>query len=230
MSTTLNIKKKSKVKNMNTIAYEAIKNSIIQNEIKPGEHISEYMLSEGLGMSRTPIREALKVLASEGLVEIYRGVGVFVKSVTAKEVYEIIEVRAALECTALHSAIVNITDEEIEQTENDWLKLKDYLEKGQEIDSKIIAEHDSKLHQLIVDKCDNSFLQRIFKGIRETILRYQYLSVLGLGDKDDSINQHLEIINLIRSRNLEKLLPVLENHIKDTINLIEEGYGKTLLT
>ncbi|MGI6686589.1 MAG: GntR family transcriptional regulator [Bacillota bacterium] len=229
MSKVLSIKRKSKAKNMNTIAYEAIKNSIIQNEIKPGEHISEYMLSESLGMSRTPIREALKVLASEGLVEIYRGVGVFVKSLSAKEVYEIIEVRATLECLALHSSLENITNEEIDQIKAEWLKLKNDLEKGKEICIETIAEFDSKFHQLIVDRCHNSFLKKIFKQIWVTILRYQYLSAIGLGNPEDTINQHLKIMDAMKTRDLEIILPVLEKHIKISADFINQGFKKLSL-
>ena len=213
---------------MHMIAYEAIKKSIIHNELKPVEHISEYMLCEELGMSRTPVREALKVLASEGLVEIYRGVGIFVKHVTAKEVYEIFEVRAALEGVALQTSLANITDDELNKMEAVWLELKEAIEKGEDVELKTISESDSKFHYLIVEKCDNSFLKKIMKGIRENILRYQYLSATALGDKEDTINQHLEIINLIRTRELDKILPVLTEHIKEAADNIARSSNNQL--
>lgn len=211
---------KNKINNLTNIAYETIKNSILNNEIKPGDYLSENMIANTLEMSRTPIREALRVLASEGLVEIYNGVGVFVKHITTKEICELFEVRAALECIALRTSLMNITDEEIEQLESDWLTLKKKADSGLEIDLDTIAQYDHKLHSLIVDKCINSFIKNIVKSIRQSILRYQRLSAKALADEKETINQHLEIISLLKERKVEKVIPVLERHIQEAANYI----------
>ncbi|ATW24963.1 GntR family transcriptional regulator [Candidatus Formimonas warabiya] len=206
--------KDPKIKNLTNVAYETIKNSIVNNDLKPGDHLSEHMIAASLGMSRTPIREALKVLANEGLVEIHNGVGIFVKHMTAKEIYEFFEVRAALECAALHTSLKNITDHEIEQIEQEWLSLRDKADQGQRIDFDLIAELDRKLHMLIVNKCNNEYLKSIINGIRQSIFRYQRLSAQALGNEKESINQHLEILSLLKERNMEKILPVLDDHIR----------------
>ncbi|MCL6611686.1 MAG: GntR family transcriptional regulator [Peptococcaceae bacterium] len=178
------------------------------------------MIASTLEMSRTPIREALRVLASEGLVEIYNGVGVFVKHITTKEICELFEVRAALECIALRTSLTNITDEEIEQLERDWQKLKEKADNGLEIGLDTIAHYDHKLHSLIVDKCNNSFIKNIVRSIRQSILRYQRLSAKALADEKETISQHLEIISLLKERKADRVIPVLERHIQEAADNI----------
>ena len=204
---------KNNKKNLTNIAYETIRDAIINSELKPGDHLNEPLLAKTLEMSRTPIREALKFLEKEGLVE-HNGLGIFVKQTTSKEVYEIFAVRAALECEALSVALKNITDEELGQFENHWLSLRKRIENGQLVDFDIIAEYDEKFHSFITNKSNNTFLINILSGISHSMLRYQRLSAKSLGNEIDSIDQHLEIIKLMRGRDLDKISPVLYHHIK----------------
>ncbi|MBE6068106.1 MAG: GntR family transcriptional regulator [Clostridium lundense] len=206
--------KKNEIKNLTSIAYETIKNSIINNEIKPGDHLSETIIAETLGMSRTPIREAIKILQSEDLVEVHNGVGIFVKHVTIKDIYELFEVRAALECTALRSAMENITEGEINHMEEKWMKLKNRADLGEEIDLDEIAHWDSELHSLIVRKCNNSYLIDIMSSVKLKVLRFQRMSAKSLGNEKDTISQHMEILKVMKERDINKLSELLRIHIK----------------
>lgn len=220
MSGTLKGIKSTRIKSMTHTAYNTIKNSIISNELKPGDYLSESMIAQSLGMSRTPVREALSVLASEGLIEIHNGVGIFVKHITFKEIYEVFEVRAALECKALTTSLDNISDEEILQIEQEWLHLREKNENGEKIDLDTIIEYDSRLHSLIVDKCNNTYLKNIISSIRESITRYQRLSAKALGNERETINQHIQIINLLKEKDIKKIAPALEAHIKNAAEYI----------
>jgi len=200
--------------NRTSIAYDSLKNAIFTNKLKPGDHLSENQLAQSLGMSRTPIREALKVLASEGLVEIHNGVGIFVKQITTKEISDLFEVRAALECTALHTALDNISDREIDNLAEDWLKYKRELDSGHKVDLDFIWTLDYQLHSLIVDRCRNDFLKHVVDGIRMKIRRYQKISAMALANEKDAINQHLEIIECMKKREVDVLSKVLQEHIR----------------
>lgn len=217
---TLKQTKKNKNRNLTSIAYDTIKDSIINNDIKPGDCLSENSIAQILGMSRTPIREAIKVLASEGLVEIHNGIGIFVKHVTAKEIHELFEVRAALECTALSSSLKYITDDEISNIEKEWLELMRKVDEGEKIDLDIITEYDNRMHSLIIDKCDNEYLKEIMNGIRLKITRFQRMSARALGNEKETINQHLEILNYMKKKDKEKLLKVLRVHIEKAAEYI----------
>ncbi|WP_432407228.1 GntR family transcriptional regulator [Wukongibacter sp. M2B1] len=223
MVTTDALKQTKKNKNLTSIAYDTIKNSIINNEIKPGDYLSENSIAQILGMSRTPIREAIKVLASEGLVEIHNGVGVFVKHVTTKEIHELFEVRAALECTALCSSLKYITDDEINSIEKEWLELKSKVDKGEKIDLNIISEYDSRMHSLIIDRCDNEYLKEIMNSIRLKVLRFQRMSARALGNEKETINQHLEILNYMKKKDKDKLAKVLKLHIEKAAEYITKN-------
>jgi len=197
-----------------TIAYDALKSSILTNQIKPGDYLSENQLAQSLGMSRTPIREAIKVLANEGLLEIHNGVGIFVKQVTIKEISDLFEVRALLECKALHTALNNITEKEIDDAIEEWTKLKNICEANQEIDLDYISDLDFKLHFLIVNRCENDFLKNVISGIRSKINRYQKISISARSNLKDTIDQHLELMYCMKKRDIQAISVILEEHIR----------------
>lgn len=196
------------------IAYEKIKEAILLAKLKPGEFISENELATALEMSRTPVREALKELTHENLVEIIPGRGAVVKAMSLKELKEIFELRQFLECGAAAVAIEKITDDEIAELEKVWQEFYKQVQQNKEIDTETISKHDNQLHTFIISKCDNSHLNSVMEMINQQIHRYQLLVAIAHGDLADTIRQHLEIIELLKARDKEKLIQVLRDHIK----------------
>lgn len=213
-SKLLNGPSKAGSANLTSIAYDSLKNAIFTNQLQPGDHLSENQVAQSLGMSRTPIREAIKVLASEGLVEIHNGVGIFVKQITTKEISDLFEVRAALECAALHTALERISDQELDVINGKWMKLKRMIDAGSKAELSCLLELDFQFHSLIVDRCRNDFLKQVIDGIRMKIRRCQSISAIALDDEKDVINQHLEIINCMKKRDLAILSEILKKHIR----------------
>ena len=210
----------NRMRNLAQKAYGIIKDSIMENEFKPGDCLSENALAQALGMSRTPIREAIKVLSSEGHIEIHKGVGAFINHITLKEIQDIFEVRSVLECTAVDSALDRITEEELETIMNDWLKFHADAVSGIPIGYGILSEHDSRLHGFLVSKCDNDFIIKIIDSITMKIARFQKISAAALGNELDTINQHIELIKIMKSRNAEALKNKLKTHILEAEKLI----------
>ena len=209
-------------KNLKNIAYETLKKAIINNELKPGVHLSEPLIAKALDMSRTPIREALKFLEKDGLVE-QKDIGIFVKQMTKKELAEIFSVRAALECEALKTALINISDQEIDEIEIKWLSLRKNVEDGQKIDENIIIDNDIEFHSFITRKSYNDFLIDILSSISNRSTRYIRASMLDLGNIFNTIDQHLELINVIRERNIEKASVLFYNHIKSALHRLSKA-------
>lgn len=205
---------KKKAQNLTDVAYDAIKHMIIYNEISAGEFLSENVLAQALNMSRTPVREALKILASESLVEIHNGIGIFVRNITTREVHELFEVRTALECAAVKSFLKNVTEEDIYELEKSWIESKQKLEDGIEVSYEDLAGSDHKLHALILDKSDNLIMQDIMHSIRQRIQRIQALSISKFPYQAVTIQQHLDIIQAIREKNEEKVKQLLAEHIQ----------------
>jgi DNA-binding GntR family transcriptional regulator len=201
-------------------AYERIKEAITGNLYQPGDYLSENALSEHFGMSRTPIREALKRLSSEGFIETRNGVGTIVTHITLKEIHDIFEVRSALECAAADSAVGRISDQELEQLESTWLKLKADVSAGRKIAWDVLSEKDYSLHEFLIRKSENRYITDIIDRIRMKIARFQKISVMTLGDQFDTIDRHLRLLELMRGRDVEALKKELRKHIFESEQLI----------
>lgn len=212
--------------NLARAAYEQIKEAIVTAKFKPGDSLSENMLASVLGMSRTPVREALRELAREDLVEILPGRGVFVKDISLKELKDVYEIRAVLECLAARTAIVNIGDDEIAAMKEAWQSILEQ-NRREEIAWDKISNLDNLFHRMIVDKSDNASLREIMGPVNQKILRYQLLAAQSLGDVEDTVRQHLGIIDLLEARDAEKLLPALVLHIEEAVRniILKEIHG-----
>ncbi|AKL94591.1 transcriptional regulator GntR family [Clostridium aceticum] len=203
---------KNKRKNLAQDAYEKIRDRIYHNEIEPGELINEISIAQELGISRTPVREALRMLASEDILEVKDGVGTYVKMLSFKNIKDIYEVRKALEVIAIKTAIYRITESEIAELEKNFMELERKYNIGA-LTKEEFASIDMKLHQLIFTKCENNYAKGIFEEMSLKIKQYQYISYESLNDSKESISQHLEMIRLLKNRNLKELIPFIENHI-----------------
>lgn len=199
--------------NLTTRAYEEIKAAITRNELKQGDYLSENGMAKQLGMSRTPVREAIRILASEGLLDVHNGVGIFVRYITTKEIRDIFEVRAMLECGAASSAIRHIADSEIAELGSQWDRLWDQFQAGEDVQAEISTCND-QLHSLLLERCENHLLKEIAQNIHLKVLRLQNISVGALGDTENTIQQHREIIACLRGRDAEGLVSRLRDHIR----------------
>jgi DNA-binding GntR family transcriptional regulator len=199
--------------NLARTAYDQIKEAIIYAKFKPGDSLSENMMAKVLGMSRTPVREALKELAREDLVEILPGRGVYVKDISLKELKDLYELRGVLECLAAETAVHNTGSQELSEMEEEWLAVLGHYRQGQ-VDWETISNLDNKFHRMIINKSDNNQLREFMGLANQKILRFQLLSARALGDVEDTVRQHLEIIDLLKIKDRGKLIQVLAGHIE----------------
>ena len=186
-------------------AYNQIKDAICQGSVAPGDILSENQIAQQLGMSRTPVREALRALASEGFVEIRNGIGAYVKPLSSKDMEDLYEVRCLLEMQAIKTSIYRISNDEIDDLTRRFQAIYDACEQGDSPAQGEFSELDWELHSLLVDRCTNNYIKEIVAGNNSNLRRYQSLSVNVLGDVHESARQHLEILRVLRSRDLDKL-------------------------
>ncbi|HYE81633.1 MAG TPA: GntR family transcriptional regulator [Clostridia bacterium] len=190
-------------------AYDYLYDAIITNVIQPGQPIIEQEISSTLGTSRTPVREALKQLESEGLVRHIPGRGTFVSEVTTQDVEEIFTLRSMLEILALQSAWKKISDKELEEASQHLVSL----------DSNCSADEfyksDRMIHDLIVRNGGNRRLDSFLKNINAQIERIRIISSLTPQRLGKSKEEHLEIISALKERNLEKTEELLRAHINN---------------
>lgn len=188
------------------IAYNYLREAILTWKIPPGSPIIEQEISNQLGISRTPVREALKLLEAEGLLKGIPQRGTFVSELSTQDVEEIFTLRETLEVQALQVAIHNILSEDLYRLEVlcNSLLIESTPEK--------FIETDRYLHGLIVKNGEN---ERLAKFLDSLYLQVERISVLRPNRFQTSTQEHLRIIKAIKSRDLMNAKDELCQHIRN---------------
>ena len=198
-------------------SYKGIKQAIISYEIKPGEPLIEKQIADKLGVSRTPVREALKELKSEGLVKIIPRKGAFVAEISSRDIEEIFLLREILECTAIKMAISRIKEEDLIEIEssfnsiNEDIKIKNYQN---------VLYVDIKFHNFIVDSSGNRRLCQFIGILNEQIYRLRYLSATAPSRLIKSRQEHEGILEALKKRDKDLAEQRLRQHIRNIKNNI----------
>ena len=207
------------------LAYDKIKQAIITNKLKPGLPISGSQLAKYFQMSRTPIREAIQLLANEGLVEMKNGVGFYIKAMTLKELKDINEVRIALQCAAMRSAIDAIPRAELEEHIRQWKLLAKKLAAEPQVSKESIDRivvMDIATHDMITRGCGNEYMLHLLDGVETRSTQVQYLAV-DAGCALSTVEQHIEIIEAMLAKDLSRAQEKLEYHIRYSVDRIERN-------
>lgn len=191
-------------------AYELIKRMILKGYFEPGERLPESQLSKKFGVSRTPIREAIRKLAAEGLVEITPKGGTKVSKLTKKDIDEIYEIRGVLESLAAEKAASLISHEEIESLEK---LLKDSEKTLLNKDMKRMAQIDTKIHNLICKSSKNNRLSQLIDVLCTNITRQRELILETPGAGKEAIAGHRKIINALKKRDKKVIIKAVHEHI-----------------
>ena len=201
-------------------AYLTLQEAIINNEFKPGEILSENMLADMLKMSRTPIREALKELKSDDLVQLIPGTGIFVKELSEKELRDLFDVRIALECLAAESAVGYFDQAELENMLGEWTGLQAELKQSPEVDWRKLSKLDSQMHRMMVYKSHNDCLIQLYATLLPKLSRYQTLSVQSWGRAENTVEQHIEILAAVKNKDTARLIELLRKHLQAGLDII----------
>lgn len=194
------------------MAYAYLYNKIVSHELEPGSAIVEQEISNSLGISRTPVREALKQLGAEGLVRIIPARGAFVSEITSQDVEEIFSLREMLEVWALKVSLERMPEEEIDRVGN----LLSSLNENSSNDE--FYSIDRILHDLIVRYCGNRRLVAFLNTLNAQIERIRQISALLPHRLEKSKREHLAIIAAIKERDSEKACALLSEHIRNVKN------------
>lgn len=202
------------------LAYEGIKRLIIEEQLEPGGLLSENQLAEYLNMSRTPVREAIRRLQAEGILESVKGLGTFLKPLTRRDVKNIYEVRKALELIACETAILKITQEEIDEVRGSMTSILNRYKSGEKIEQMEFSVIDGQLHDLIVKESNNEYIQILMDQIYFNVDRYRIISFQVSLDLEESTKQHLVLLDCIEERDLDLLKKRLSSHLEWSLGLL----------
>ncbi len=199
------------------VVFKTIRQAILTGELQPGERLMEIHLAQKLGVSRTPIREAIRQLELEGLVVMVPRRGAQVAHITEKSMSDVLEVRLALDELAVELACERITDEEIESLKEACTAFEEAVDSA---DIRNITGADIRFHDIIFEASRNNRLIQMVNNIAEQMYRYRFEYI-----KDDSgwqslITEHRMITDAISMRDTELARRAIHVHIKNQENSI----------
>ncbi len=202
-------------KPLREIVFESMREAIIGGVLKPGERLMEIQLADEMGVSRTPVREAIRKLELEGFVVMIPRKGAYVAGVTHKDVADVFEIRAALEGLAAGLAAERATDEEIEEMERLLL-----FNEGEAKTLEQIVDSDTGFHALVYKASRNDRLIQILGNLREQIQRFRATSLAVPGRIKLAIEEHRAIVEALANHNVEKAQELAANHIVTAENVM----------
>lgn len=192
------------------VVFNTLRQGILRGLLPPGLRLMEIQLAKQLGVSRTPVREAIRKLELEGLVVTIPRKGAEVAEITPKDLHDVLEVRCALEALSVELACQAITEDQLAELDQYVNKFKTLVPTG---DINALAECDVAFHDVIINCTNNKRLIQLLNNLREQMYRYrlEYL-------KDDAthpllIREHQEIITCLKNKDAAGAKSVISEHI-----------------
>ncbi|HEV7256748.1 MAG TPA: GntR family transcriptional regulator [Bosea sp. (in: a-proteobacteria)] len=192
----------------------ALRDYIVEGNLEDGARVPERLLCERFGISRTPLREALKVLASEGLIDLLPNRGARVRVLSADDLRELFDVMGGLEALAGRLACERISDEEIAEIERVHHEMyRFYLRR----DMHGYFQCNQEIHRMIVEAAGNAALKATYAGFAGRIRRVRYSANLAT-DRDrwgEAMREHEAILDALRRRSGSELSDILFQHLRN---------------
>lgn len=199
------------------VVFNTLRAAILKGELKPGERLMEIALADKLGVSRTPIREAIRKLELEGLVVMAPRKGAKVASITERDLNDVLEVRKGMEVLAVSLACQRITKEELDKLEEIEGRFQAQIEAGNLTE---LAEIDVEFHDTIYKATNNQRLVQLLNNLREQMYRYRIEYLKKKECYPQILHEHQEIIESIAGRDKERATNVTGIHIKNQVDTV----------
>ena len=190
---------------------ETLRDAIRKGILEPGERLMEVQLAEELGISRTPVREAIRKLEQEGYVIMMPRRGTYVSDISTNDVKEIFEIRSALESLATGLAARRIEPDELETLQNLLMEIEGYIAKN---DMEKIVETDIKFHGLLYQVSRNERLVNIINNLKEQLARFRTLSMSYPGRLQETLEEHSEMVEAIANGDVSAARDAAEHHME----------------
>ncbi len=205
------------------MVFITLREAILKGVFKPGDRLMEISLAKEMGVSRTPVREALQKLEKERLVNILPRKGVFVASITKEDVKDVLEVRKHLEELVVVLSCERATKEDINEMLERKAEFESAINTG---DITRMAEADVAFHNVIYKSTGNQSLIEVLKNLHEKMYRYRMEHLKDKEGRKSLINEHDRLIEAIRTKNEDAAKEIINNHIdnqkKNVIKHLDE--------
>ena len=192
------------------VVFNTLRQAILKGELEPGERLMEIQLAERLGVSRTPIREAIRKLELEGLVLMIPRKGAEVAKISEKSLRDVLEVRRSLEELAIELACARMDEEDVRNLEQARDAFSAAVRQG---DAMTIAESDEHFHDIIYNGTGNTRLVQILNNLREQMYRYRLEYIKDEDKRQILLVEHDQIFKAIRDRRVAEAKAAAREHI-----------------
>jgi DNA-binding GntR family transcriptional regulator len=204
------------------VVFVTLRRQILRGELKPGERLMEISLANRLGVSRTPIREAIRKLEHEGLVIMVPRRGAHVAEITRQELNDVLEVRLSLEVLAISKAVERMSDAEIRKLKKVEAEFAELVEKD-DVDLTELGEADEHFHDVIYEGTGNRRLIQILNNLREQMYRFRVEYMKTKNIRQTLVKEHDAIVRSIVDHDKEGAISLTKLHIDNQYRAINAG-------
>lgn len=213
-------------KSIREIVLSELRNAIFMREIQPGDRLVETTIANSMGISRTPVREALRQLESEGLAVNIPRKGTVVKGICLEDANEIYDIREALEGLAARRACMNISRKEIKELRQ---IIKDMDKCIKACDENTYGEIHNRYNRIIINSCRNKRLIAQMESIYEYLKSLRQISLMTTERKVEALKEHIEIIDAIEIGDEDAAERLTRKHVKRAKISFQEALNKSML-
>ncbi|MGN0343218.1 MAG: GntR family transcriptional regulator [Roseburia sp.] len=201
------------------VVFNTLREAILKGELKPGERLMELKLASKLGVSRTPIREAIRMLEQEGLAVTIPRRGAVVAHMSEKDTEDVLQIRSALDELAVQLAADNMQPEQLEQLEQARQKFEDATRSK---DIKLLAQMDVQFHDVIYQATGNPRLVVLLNNLREQMYRYRVEYLKDEKAYPKLLQEHQDIVDGLRQRDKEKVAEIMRRHVRNQAETVKD--------
>jgi len=210
-------------KPLRDVVFETLKEAILTGKFEPKERLMEIKLADQLGVSRTPVREAIRKLELEGLVVMEPRKGAYVSDISFKDIIDTLEVREALETFAVKLAVEKNKVEDISEIEKLNLSFQDAY-KNENV--KKMVEYDTEIHKAIIRLSENRKLIAFMEELNEIMQRFRLIFFNETYNPERIDQEHQDVIKAIKDKDMEKAQNAMRNHLRTLKEDIKKVYYK----
>ena len=193
--------------------FQKIREDILTGVYKEHDELREVSIGEELGVSRTPVREALRQLELEGLVTIVPNKGAYVTGITPQDVHDIYKIRSLLEGLCARWATEHITGRQIEELEEIILLSEFHLRKKSAEQAEQVSELDGKFHKVLYEASNSRILEHVLSDFHKYVQMARMMSVGAKDRAERSIEEHMDILTAIKDKDPDKAEWLANQHI-----------------
>lgn len=204
------------------VVFNTLRQAILHGELKPGERLMEIKLAKRLGVSRTPIREAIRMLELEGLVVMIPRRGAAVAQITKQDLEDVLEVRCSLEELAVELACTRMTGIELQKLHK---VIEEFEHACNTNDVTALAEKDVAFHDIIFEATGNRRLIQLLNNLREQMYRYRLEYLKDESSHDKLLLEHKTIENDIKNHDIESARQHIKEHIYNQVMYVGKKIG-----